>query len=221
VRHSVTVIVATGGHLSALAAKAATSSIPIIFNAGEDPVTLGLVTSINRPGGNATGVYVFLVEMDAKRMELLRELVPNAELIAVLLNPAQTRFKTVSKEIAEAARAAGQRTDIIEASNEREIHGAFRRIQRTRRRTKIKSPPPVGLSFSSAGVSEDSTSRSANKTLVGNCWLAQHEREMAEAGHGCEHGIQRSKQGRRESSARQRRYGRPVKLSGLPQPLEI
>jgi hypothetical protein len=105
----------TGGHLSGLATKATTSNIPIVFNAGEDPVTLSLVSSINRPGGNATGVYVFLVEMDAKRMELLRELVPNPALIAVLLNPNQTRFKTVSEEIAEAARAAGQR---IEPSRE-------------------------------------------------------------------------------------------------------
>jgi putative tryptophan/tyrosine transport system substrate-binding protein len=128
VRRRVAVIAATGGHLSGLAAKAATSSIPIVFNAGEDPVTLGLVTSINRPGGNATGIYIFLAEMDTKRLELLRELVPNAALIAVLLNPTWIRFKTVSKEIAEAARAAGQRIDVVEASNEHEIHGAFKRI---------------------------------------------------------------------------------------------
>jgi ABC-type uncharacterized transport system substrate-binding protein len=128
VRRRVAVIAATGGHLSGLAAKAATSSIPIVFNAGEDPVTLGLVTSINRPGGNATGIYIFLAEMDTKRLELLRELVPNAALIAVLLNPSWIRFKTVSKEIAEAARAAGQRIDVVEASNEHEIHGAFKRI---------------------------------------------------------------------------------------------
>jgi putative tryptophan/tyrosine transport system substrate-binding protein len=128
VRRRVAVIAATGGHLSGLAAKAATSSIPIVFNAGEDPVTLGLVASINRPGGNATGIYIFLAEMDTKRLELLRELVPNAALIAVLLNPTWIRFKAVSKEIAEAARAAGQRIDIVEASNEHEIHGAFKRI---------------------------------------------------------------------------------------------
>jgi putative tryptophan/tyrosine transport system substrate-binding protein len=128
VRRRVAVIAATGGHFSSLAAKAATSSIPIVFNAGEDPVTLGLVTSINRPGGNATGIYIFLAEMDTKRLELLRELVPNAALIAVLLNPTWIRFKTVSKEIAEAARAAGQRIDVVEASNEQEIHGAFKRI---------------------------------------------------------------------------------------------
>jgi putative tryptophan/tyrosine transport system substrate-binding protein len=83
-----------------------TSSIPIVFNAGEDPVTLSLVSSINLPGGNATGVYGFLVEVDAKRMELLRELVPNPALIAVLLNPNQTRFKTVSEEIAAQLAAA-------------------------------------------------------------------------------------------------------------------
>jgi putative ABC transport system substrate-binding protein len=128
VRRRVAVIAATGGHLSGLAAKAATSSIPIVFNTGEDPVSLGLVTSINRPGGNATGIYIFLAEMDTKRLELLRELVPNAALIAVLLNPTWIRFKAVSKEIAEAARAAGQRIDVVEASNEHEIHGAFKRI---------------------------------------------------------------------------------------------
>jgi ABC-type uncharacterized transport system substrate-binding protein len=128
VRRRVAVIAATGGHLSGLAAKAATSSIPIVFNAGEDPVALGLVTSINRPGGNATGIYIFIAEMDTKRLELLRELVPNAALIAVLLNPTWIRFKTVSKEIAEAARAAGQRIDVVGASNEHEIHGAFKRI---------------------------------------------------------------------------------------------
>ena len=129
VRRRVAVIAATGGSLSGLAAKAATSSIPIVFVAGEDPVALGLVTSINRPGGNATGVYIFLSEMDAKRMELLRELVRNPALIAVLLNPTFTRFEATSKEIAEAARAAGQRIDVIEARNEREIHSAFKRIE--------------------------------------------------------------------------------------------
>jgi putative tryptophan/tyrosine transport system substrate-binding protein len=142
VRRRVAVIAATGGHLSGLAAKAATSSIPIVFNAGEDPVALGLVTSINRPGGNATGIYIFIAEMDTKRLELLRELVPNAALIAVLLNPTWIRFKTVSKEIAEAARAAGQRIDIIEASNEHEIHGAFKRIARLRPQALLVGADP-------------------------------------------------------------------------------
>jgi putative ABC transport system substrate-binding protein len=139
VRRRVAVIAATGGHLSSLAAKAATSTVPIVFNAGEDPVALGLVTSINRPGGNATGVYVFLLEMDAKRLELLRELVPNPALIAVLLNP---RLKTVSKEIAEAARAAGQRIELIEARDEGEIHGAFKRIAQLRPQALLVGADP-------------------------------------------------------------------------------
>jgi ABC-type uncharacterized transport system substrate-binding protein len=142
VRRRVAVIAATGGHLSGLAAKAATSSIPIVFNAGEDPVALGLVTSINRPGGNATGIYIFIAEMDTKRLELLRELVPNAALIAVLLNPTWIRFKTVSKEIAEVARAAGQRIDVVEASNEHEIHGAFKRIARLRPQALLVGADP-------------------------------------------------------------------------------
>jgi len=139
VRRRVAVIVATGGHLPAFAAKAATSSIPIVFNTGDDPVALGLVTSINRPGGNATGVYVFLSEMDAKRLELLRELVPNPALIAVLFNP---RFKTGSQEIAEAARVAGQRIDLIEASTEREIHSAFKRIGELRPQALLVGADP-------------------------------------------------------------------------------
>jgi ABC-type uncharacterized transport system substrate-binding protein len=142
VRRRVAVIAATGGPLSGLAAKAATSSIPIVFTAGEDPVTLGLVTSINRPGGNATGIYIFLQETDAKRMELLRELVRSPGLIAVLLNPNQTRFEVASKEIAEAARAAGHRIDLVEASNEREIHSAFKRIEQLRPQALLVGADP-------------------------------------------------------------------------------
>jgi putative ABC transport system substrate-binding protein len=142
VRRRVTVIAATGGHVAGLAAKASTSSIPIVFNAGEDPVALGLVTSINRPGGNATGVYVFLAEMDAKRLELLRELVPNPTLIAALLNPTWSRFRTVSKEIADAARAASHRIERVEASNEREIHSAFKRIEQLRAQALLVGADP-------------------------------------------------------------------------------
>jgi putative ABC transport system substrate-binding protein len=139
VRRRVAVITATGGHVSGLAAKAATSTVPIVFNAGEDPVALGLVTSINRPGGNATGVYVFLLEMDAKRLELLRELVPNPALIVVLRNP---RLKAASKEIAEAARAVGQRIELIEAGDDGEIHSAFKRIAQLQPQAMMTSADP-------------------------------------------------------------------------------
>ena len=87
VRQHVAVIVAVGGSASASAAKAATTTLPIVFSTGGDPVTLGLVTSLNRPGGNATGVSVLLAEMEGKRLGLLRDMVPTAHLIAVLLNP--------------------------------------------------------------------------------------------------------------------------------------
>ena len=88
VRRKVAVIVATGGTLPALAAKRATSTIPIVFGVGEDPVSLGLVSNLARPGGNATGVNFFLGELTAKRFEPVRELLPAAMRVAVLVNPA-------------------------------------------------------------------------------------------------------------------------------------
>jgi len=90
----VAVIVATGGTAAALAAYAATTTIPIVFASGVDPVTAGLVVSHNRPGGNATGVHVFQQVLEGKRLSLLRELVPAAALIAVLLNPTNANFQT-------------------------------------------------------------------------------------------------------------------------------
>jgi putative ABC transport system substrate-binding protein len=92
VRRRVAVIVATGGPGPGQAAKAATATIPIVFNSGADPVREGLVASFNRPGGNATGVNVLLSALEGKRLGLLREMVPNAALIAVLLNPAMPTF---------------------------------------------------------------------------------------------------------------------------------
>jgi putative tryptophan/tyrosine transport system substrate-binding protein len=124
-RRGVAIIAAPGSTDAALAAKAATSAVPIVFADGEDPVKLGLVASLARPGGNVTGVAVPATELDGKRMRLLRELVPTAISIGVLLNPARPTFDAQSKGIQEAARAVRQEVRILQASSEHEIGFAF------------------------------------------------------------------------------------------------
>ena len=103
------VIVTTGGGAAALAAYAATTTIPIVFVTGVDPVTSGLVMSLNRPDSNATGVYIFQQVLEGKRLGLLRELVPAAALIAVLLNPTNANFQTQLRGVQDAARALGHK----------------------------------------------------------------------------------------------------------------
>src|SRR5262249_16030536 len=121
----VAVMDTAGGQASALAAKAVTSTIPIVFNSAEDPVKLGTVTSLNPPGGNATGVGIFLSEMESKRLALLRELIPGAPLIGVLVNPAGPSTETQLNDVHSAAQALRQPIHIVNASNEREIDAAF------------------------------------------------------------------------------------------------
>jgi putative ABC transport system substrate-binding protein len=125
IRRQVEVIVATGGDASPLAAKAATSTIPIIFITGRDPVELGLVPRINRPGGNMTGVTLFALELEGKRLGLLHELVPQASLIAVVINPNAALFDHQSRSIVAAARALGLRTQLFPVNNEQAIDAAF------------------------------------------------------------------------------------------------
>ena len=110
---------------AALAAKAATSTIPICFVIGSDPVKQGLVASINRPGGNATGVAFFSALVGAKRLGLLRELVPAASVFALLVNPANPNAGIVSKDLQAAARTLDLQIRVLHASTEREIDGAF------------------------------------------------------------------------------------------------
>jgi putative tryptophan/tyrosine transport system substrate-binding protein len=129
VSRKVAVIAAPGGPTSGLAAKAATSTIPIVFIAN-DPVRIGLVASLNRPGGNATGVNVFLQEMEGKRLGLLREVVPGASLIAVLLNPKSADADIQRRDIDEAARAVGQPLQVLSASSEGDIHASFETVAR-------------------------------------------------------------------------------------------
>ena len=121
----VAVIAASGGQAVLLAAKAATSTIPIVFVSGEDPVKLGLVASLNRPGGSATGVSMFLSEMEAKRLALLHELVPTGTITGVIVNPSSPSIDTQLREINSAARALGRQIQIVNATNERELDAAF------------------------------------------------------------------------------------------------
>jgi putative tryptophan/tyrosine transport system substrate-binding protein len=107
-------------------AKAATATIPIVFSSSDDPVKLGLVASLNRPGGNATGINFFVSQMEGKRLGLLHELVPTAALTGVLLNPNNAPFEFQLKDVEEAARAIGQQIHVLHASNEQGIHAAFR-----------------------------------------------------------------------------------------------
>jgi putative ABC transport system substrate-binding protein len=124
------------------AALAATKTIPIIFNSGDDPVRLGFVASLNRPGGNATGVAIFAGELAAKRLELLRELIPGSKTIAVLINEdfgPSARFRT---DVEAAARALGVTTPILQASNPGEIETAFDRLAQTRPDALLVGPGP-------------------------------------------------------------------------------
>ena len=126
VRRQVAVIAATGGSVSALAAKPATATIPIVFVMGDlDPVQAGIVASLNRPGGNITGVTPFLSVLGPKQVELLHELVPNAAVIGMLVNPNFPDAKTQARNAQEAARALGRQIYVLNASNERDLERAF------------------------------------------------------------------------------------------------
>jgi putative tryptophan/tyrosine transport system substrate-binding protein len=125
VRRGVAVLVTTGGEPSVLAAKAATSAIPIVFTVGGDPVKLGLVASLNRPGGNVTGVTTVSAELEAKRLGLLRELVPSATSIAVLVNPTRPGVDVQLAQAQQAARVLGLPLHILRASSERDLDAAF------------------------------------------------------------------------------------------------
>jgi ABC-type uncharacterized transport system substrate-binding protein len=123
IKRNVAVIMG-GGPPAALAAKKATSTMPVVFATGDDPVQVGLVTSINRPGGNLTGVYIFFSELESKN-GLLRELVPQAVVIDALVNPSHPTAKNQATELRAAAHNFGQQILIISASNERELDTAF------------------------------------------------------------------------------------------------
>jgi putative ABC transport system substrate-binding protein len=127
--HRVAVLCAVA-NASAVAAKRATSSIPIVFASGGDPVELGLVESLNRPGGNATGITMFLNELSAKRLEKLRKLMPNILRVAFMVNPTNPRAHINASELQAAARVAGLEMVVVNASHERDLDAAFETLVR-------------------------------------------------------------------------------------------
>jgi putative ABC transport system substrate-binding protein len=124
IQRNVTVIAATSSP-AALAAKAATSTVPIVFTTGDDPITLGLVASLNRPGGNVTGVSNLLVDLGSKQVGLLRELVPGATAVAALMNPNFPGTERQLRDVEAAARVLGIQLIVLKASTDREIDAAF------------------------------------------------------------------------------------------------
>jgi putative ABC transport system substrate-binding protein len=132
VGRKVDVIVAGGGAAGALAAKNATSTIPIVFFSGDDPVAAGLVASLARPGGNLTGFSIITVELMPKRLELLSELVPQARLIALLVNPNSLGAERMTQEMQNASHAKGVQLHILKAGTEDEIDAAFATLAQAR-----------------------------------------------------------------------------------------
>jgi ABC-type uncharacterized transport system substrate-binding protein len=145
VHDQVAVIAATGGEPSPLAAKAATTSIPIVFTAGGDPVEAGLVASLNQPGSNVTGTTIMGIEMGPKRLDLVRQLVPNATSVAMLVNPKFPLGSAEARDVQGATRSLGMRFDVLFASTEGEIDAAFTDIVRQKTDLLIIATDPFLL----------------------------------------------------------------------------
>jgi len=126
----VTLLFAAGGPPSAFAAKGATSTIPIVFSAASDPVEIGLVPSLNQPGGNITGMGIFNASLGAKRLELMKDLMPNAGVIGYLLNPAHQKSELEAKSVVAAANALGIDVRILNAKSESELDSTFEGLKR-------------------------------------------------------------------------------------------
>ena len=142
VQRQVAVIATPGSATAALAAKAATSTIPIVFSVGSDPVKLGLVESLNRPGGNITGVNYYSQDLGPKRLGLLRELMPAGTDVVVLVNPKSPITDSALKDLEAAASAVGQRFSVLHASNNQEIYAAFPAMAQKRTPALALAPDP-------------------------------------------------------------------------------
>jgi putative tryptophan/tyrosine transport system substrate-binding protein len=145
VSRRVALIVTGGGDPPPLAAKSATSTIPVVFTSSSDPVKLGLVDSLNRPGGNLTGVHLFTSLLGTKRLELIRQLLPTTPLIAVLVNPKNPNAEPAATELQDAARTLGQSISLVRASNETEIDAAFATLSGRRISALVVNTDPFFL----------------------------------------------------------------------------
>jgi putative tryptophan/tyrosine transport system substrate-binding protein len=143
VRRHVAVIFTAGGNVTAMVAKGATSTIPIVFVTGVDPVTAGLVASLNRPGGNLTGATVIASQLATKHLELLRDLVPMARVVAVLANPNNPNAENDVADAQTAGRALGQEIHVLPVASEQEVEAAFTTLAQLKADALVLDPDPL------------------------------------------------------------------------------
>jgi putative ABC transport system substrate-binding protein len=143
VRAQVAVIVAAGGAQTALAAKVATPNIPIVFQNGSDPVKIGLVTSMSRPGGNLTGITILSVETVTKRLELMRELAPSASVLGWMLNPSNPNAETIVKDVNEASRSLARKIIFVNVASLGDFDAAFTTLTQARVGALVVSADPI------------------------------------------------------------------------------
>src|SRR5262245_22027606 len=144
--HQRVAVIAAFGNAAAVAAKATTTAIPIVFNVGDDPVRLGLVASLAQPGGNVTGINILAIELAAKRLALLREMVPAATRVAVLVSPSNATSESTVRDTAAGARVLGLQVQVLNADTSREIDAAFATLGRERSDALFVDPNPFFLS---------------------------------------------------------------------------
>jgi len=187
VRRQVAVIAAPGS-VPALAAKAATTTIPIVFGVGEDPVQLGLVSSLARPGGNATGINFFANEVIAKRLRLLHDLVPKADRVAVLVNPTNaSAAESTLQAVQQAAPTIGLQTQILNASTIGEIDAAFAALARERPDALFVGPDAFftsrAVQFATLTARERIPAAYAVRELVAAGGMMSYGTDLVEVGH--------------------------------------
>jgi putative tryptophan/tyrosine transport system substrate-binding protein len=185
IREHVAIIAAPGFQAAALAAKAATATIPIVFGVGDDPVQLGLVASLARPGGNATGINSFAQEVGGKRLRLLHELVPKAVRVAILLNPANaSAAETTMRDLKEATPILGMQIQILNASTIGEIDTAFASLEHERPDALFVAPDGFfasrGVQFATLATSHRIPATYSNRDIVAAGGLMSYGTDIAD-----------------------------------------